>query len=52
MDHQAESVTLQSGDKVPDKILSPFLAADALKKSTRGCSFANGRVTAKSNGSF
>lgn len=52
MDHQPESVTHQSGDKVADKILLPFLAADALKKSTRGWSFASGRLTVKCNDSF
>jgi hypothetical protein len=40
------------GDKVADKILLPFLAADTLKKSTRGCSFANVRLTVKSDDGF
>lgn len=52
IDYQPQSVTLLTGDEMADKNLLPYLAADALAKSKSGWSFANGRITVKSDDSF
>jgi Domain of unknown function (DUF5110) len=51
MDHQPKSVTLLTGYEMADKILLPHLTENTLAKSKSGWSFANGRITFKTNDS-
>ena len=51
-DHKPKSVSRQIGDEVAGRISLPCLAAEALAKSPRGWSFADGLLTVKDNDRF
>ena len=52
MDHQPKNVSLQIGDEVTGNNSLPYLAADALAKSSHGWSFADGLLTVKDHDRF